>query len=70
MINDSELIAKQVNGAYRVKHPDMRPLHAQAMAALRRVRALVDPLGAAGAERARRTRSSTPRSTGGAERAC
>ena len=23
-----------MNGIYRVKHPDMRPLHAQAMAAL------------------------------------
>jgi ribonuclease HI len=34
VINDSELIAKQVNGEYRVKHPDMKPLHAQAMDAL------------------------------------
>jgi ribonuclease HI len=34
VVNDSELIAKQVNGIYRVKHPDMRPLHAQAVAAL------------------------------------
>lgn len=33
-INDSELIAKQVNGQYKVKHPDMKPLHAQALAAL------------------------------------
>lgn len=35
VINDSELIAKQVNGDYRVKHPDMVPLHAQALRALR-----------------------------------
>lgn len=35
VVNDSELVAKQVNGIYRVKHPDMRPLHAQAMAALK-----------------------------------
>jgi len=35
VINDSELVAKQVNGEYKVKHPDMKPLHAQAMAALR-----------------------------------
>ncbi len=35
LINDSELIAKQLSGAYKVKHPDMRPLHAQALAALR-----------------------------------
>jgi ribonuclease HI len=33
-INDSELIAKQVNGQYKVKHPDMKPLHAEALAAL------------------------------------
>lgn len=35
VVNDSELIAKQVNGYYRVKHPDMVPLHAQALRALR-----------------------------------
>ena len=34
VVNDSELVAKQVNGVYKVKHPDMRPLHAQALAAL------------------------------------
>ena len=27
VVNDSELIAKQVNGEYRVKHADMKPLH-------------------------------------------
>ena len=35
-VNDSELIAKQVNGQYKVKHPDMKPLHAEALAALDR----------------------------------
>jgi ribonuclease HI len=35
VINDSELIAKQVNGQYKVKHVDMKPLHARARAALR-----------------------------------
>ncbi len=35
VINDSELIAHQVNGRYKVKHPDMKPLHAAALAALR-----------------------------------
>ena len=35
MVNDSELIAKQVNGVYKVKHPDMKPLHAAALQALR-----------------------------------
>ena len=34
VVNDSELIAKQVNGDYKVKHPDMKPLHAQARQAL------------------------------------
>ena len=34
VINDSELVAKQVNGEYKVKHPDMKPLHAEATAAL------------------------------------
>jgi ribonuclease HI len=34
VVNDSELIAKQVTGAYKVKHPAMKPLHAQATAAL------------------------------------
>jgi ribonuclease HI len=35
VVNDSELVAKQVNGLYKVKHPDMKPLHAEARAALR-----------------------------------
>jgi ribonuclease HI len=34
VVNDSELVAKQVNGEYKVKHPDMKPLHAAAKAAL------------------------------------
>jgi ribonuclease HI len=34
VVNDSELVAKQVNGVYKVKHPDMRPLHAAAVRAL------------------------------------
>ena len=34
VVSDSELVAKQVNGAYKVKHPDMKPLHAQALKAL------------------------------------
>jgi ribonuclease HI len=34
VVNDSELVAHQVNGRYRVKHPDMKPLHAEALAAL------------------------------------
>jgi tryptophan 2,3-dioxygenase len=31
LVNDSELIAKQVNGSYKVKHADLKPLHAQAL---------------------------------------
>jgi ribonuclease HI len=35
LVNDSELVAKQLTGAYRVKHPAMRPLYEEAMSALR-----------------------------------
>ena len=34
VVNDSELIAKQVGGEYRVKNADLKPLHAQALDAL------------------------------------
>jgi ribonuclease HI len=34
IIGDSELVARQLSGAYRVKHPAMRPLYEQATAAL------------------------------------
>jgi ribonuclease HI len=34
IINDSELVARQVNGDYKVKHPDMKALHAAALGAL------------------------------------
>jgi ribonuclease HI len=34
VINDSELIAHPVTGRYKVKHPDMKPLHAEALRAL------------------------------------
>ncbi len=35
VIGDSELIAKQVQGVYKVRHAAMRPLYLEAMAALR-----------------------------------
>jgi ribonuclease HI len=35
VIGDSELIAKQIQGLYKVKHPSMRPLYLEAMEALR-----------------------------------
>ncbi len=34
VVVDSELIAKQVNGQYKVKHAGLKPLHAQALQAL------------------------------------
>jgi ribonuclease HI len=34
VVNDSELVAHQVTGRYKVKHPEMKALHAQAMALL------------------------------------
>ena len=34
VVNDSELVAKQINGQYKVKHPDMKPLYAEASTAL------------------------------------
>jgi ribonuclease HI len=35
VVNDSELVAKQINGEYKVKHPAMRPLYLDAIEALR-----------------------------------
>ena len=32
---DSELVARQINGIYRVKHPDLKPIHAAVMELLR-----------------------------------
>jgi len=34
-VNDSELVAKQITGDYKVKHPAMRPLYEEAIGALR-----------------------------------
>jgi ribonuclease HI len=33
---DSELVVRQVNGVYKVKHPNMKPLHARVAALIRR----------------------------------
>ncbi len=35
LVGDSELVARQLTGAYKVKHPAMRPLYLDAMEALR-----------------------------------
>jgi ribonuclease HI len=37
VVGDSELIAQQVRGAYKVKNAALRELHAEAMAALRQL---------------------------------
>jgi ribonuclease HI len=34
IVNDSELVARQLTGAYRVKHAAMKPLYLEAIAAL------------------------------------
>ena len=35
LVNDSELVARQLTGEYKVKHPAMKELYGEAMAALR-----------------------------------
>ncbi len=34
---DSELVARQIVGIYKVKHPDLKPIHARVMAQLARL---------------------------------
>ena len=35
VVNDSELVARQINGAYKVKHAGLKPLFIETMQALR-----------------------------------
>ncbi len=35
VIGDSELVAQQLRGVYKVRHPSMKPLYLEAMSALR-----------------------------------
>jgi ribonuclease HI len=35
VVGDSELVARQIGGQYKVKHEGLRPLHREVMAALR-----------------------------------
>ena len=35
VINDSELVARQIGGEYKVKHPGLKPLYLETMEALR-----------------------------------
>lgn len=37
--SDSELVVRQINGAYKVRHPDMIPLHREATSLLRQFEA-------------------------------
>jgi ribonuclease HI len=37
VFSDSELVVKQMDGRYRVKHPDMIPLHREAKALMGRI---------------------------------
>jgi ribonuclease HI len=34
IVNDSELVARQLSGVYKVKHPAMKPLYDEAITAL------------------------------------
>ena len=64
VVNDSELIAKQIDGSYKVKQRRSRArCTQQAQGRAGALRALVDPLGAARARTRPPTRSSTARST-------
>ena len=47
VVNDSQLVARQITGEYRVKKADLKPLHAQALARAARLRALAGEVGAA-----------------------
>jgi ribonuclease HI len=35
---DSELVARQISGVYRVRHPDLKPIHGRVVDLLRRFR--------------------------------
>ena len=51
MVNDSELIARQLNGLYKVKHADMKPLSTRARGPLGGFERWSIRVGPAGAER-------------------
>ena len=50
VVNDSELVARQVTGDYKVKRAGLKPLHREALDGAARLRPLVDLLGAARAK--------------------
>jgi probable phosphoglycerate mutase len=39
VLTDSELLARQIEGVYKVKHPDLKPLHAEARRMIARLEA-------------------------------
>ena len=59
VVGDSELVAKQVNGQYKVKHAGLRPLHARGAAGAR----VASSAGRCAPSRAPRTRAPTRSST-------
>ena len=54
LVNDSQLVARQIGGEYKVKNKGLMPLFTETMAALRELRPLERPGRPQGAERARR----------------
>ena len=62
VVNDSELVARQIGGEYKVKHAGLRPLYLEAMRTLRGLRELGRSARAPRAERTRgRARQRGPR---------
>ncbi len=54
VIGDSELVARQIEGRYSVKHPALKPLLSRRPASAARLPGVDDPDRAAGRERPRR----------------
>ena len=54
VVNDSELVARQIGGEYKVKHAGLKPLYLEAMGALRGFDAWAVRIGPPRAQRAGR----------------
>ena len=63
MVNDSELVARQIGGEYKVKHAGLKPLFLEAMRTLRAFDKLGGPLACAASTTSAPTSWSTRRST-------
>ena len=71
VINDSELVAKQISGQYSVKNAGLKPLYLEAMAALRGLRELEDRERSPGVQRTgRRARERDARRSAAALSPC